>query len=285
MSDRLIAVDPDKNFVLAENGPMRLIIRAWKDGEFNADVSAKAAEFSFICLEHVAEHQYILRQQNPVVPEGVTDPVTLKMVKSVRAMGDDDLTPMAAIAGSIADEVADWLFDKGMTRVIVDNGGDIAVRLSGNEMVKVGLRTGINSLSVARVMQLDAHCHSAWGVCTSGMGGRSLTRGIASAVTVLAETSSMADAAATSIANACIAEDDNIIQKEADKVDPYTDIPGIPVTVFLGKLNQETITLALNKALVKAEYFKEKGLICGALISAGGEIVTTADFNRFHGRL
>ena len=139
------------------------------------------------------------------------DDLALQMLNSVAVVGDQDLTPMAAVAGTIADAVANWLFKNGLTRVIVDNGGDIAVRLAKEQTVNVGVRPDIRSLTVSHVLRLDARMPS-WGVTSSGFGGRSFTRGIASAVTALAGSASFADAASTAIANACFVESENIQQ-------------------------------------------------------------------------
>ena len=65
------------------------------------------------------------------------DPLAESMVESVQALCEKDLTPMAAVAGTIADGVADFLFDRGMTKVVVDNGGDIAARCKEGESVRV----------------------------------------------------------------------------------------------------------------------------------------------------
>jgi len=133
------------------------------------------------------------------------------------------------VAGSIADAVADWLFNRGLSRVIVNNGGDIAIRLAENETARVGVRTKVESPVISYMVELSSR-HPSWGVNTSGLGGRSLTRGVASAVTAFARTSSLADAAATSVANACFAKDDTIVQAMAQEVDPHTDIRGwVPI--------------------------------------------------------
>lgn len=277
-SDQRIIIAPDKQSVMAENGPMRLVIRAWHHGVFQMDLAIQAAEFSFTCLKQVANHLQYLKKTNSVLPKGEEDSISMRMMESVRNIGDKELTPMAAVAGSIADEVADWLFVRKTSKVIVDNGGDISIRLSGLERAKVGLRTDLNTGDISYIMELDARC-SSWGVNTSGMGGRSFTRGIASAATVVAETSSKADAAATSIANACFSRDKNIVQVPARLIDPDTDIPDIPVTVSVGELNPETICIALKKSLEKAEDYIEKGFIHGALIAAGGYVVMTNHFN------
>jgi ApbE superfamily uncharacterized protein (UPF0280 family) len=199
-------------------------------------------------------------------------------VESVLATGEKDLTPMAAVAGSIADAVADWLFNRGMSRVIVNNGGDIAIRLAENETAKIGIRTDIKSPVISHVVELSSR-YSSWGVNTSGLGGRSLTRGIASAVTAFARSSSLADAAATAIANACFVQDDSIVQVMAQDVDPLTDIRGILVTVKLGQLKKDCIAKAMNKALKRAEHYIETGIIQGALIAVGKNLALTHQFN------
>ncbi len=277
-SDRRIIIAHNRQSVMAENGPMRLVIRAWYHGVFQMDLAIQAAEFSFTCLKQVANHLQYLKKTNGALPKGEENSISMRMVESVRDIGDKALTPMAAVAGSIADEVADWLFTGETTKVIVDNGGDIAIRLSGLETAKVGLHTDLNTGDISHVMELDARC-SSWGVNTSGMGGRSFTGGIASAATVVAETSSKADAAATSIANACFSRDKNVFQVPARLIDPNTDIPDIPVTVSVGELNPETIRIALKRSWQKAEDYIKKGLIHGALIAAGGYAVMTNHFN------
>jgi ApbE superfamily uncharacterized protein (UPF0280 family) len=113
---------------------------------------------------------------------------------------------------------------------------------------------------------------SCWGVATSGLGGRSLTRGIASAVTVLADCASIADAAATAIANACFAPDECIVQFPAEQIDPATDIAGIPITVGVGPLSAEIRRAAVQSALNKAERLTLNGVIEGAMVAVGGNI-------------
>lgn len=267
--------------VLAENGPMRMVIQAWRHGKPDHGVAMAAAEFAFACLGQVAKYRTHLIHRDTQPPCCLNEkeaPVPFAMVQSVLAFDEPDLTPMAAVAGTMADAVADWLFQRGMTRVIVDNGGDISIRLSGTETVRVGIRTDVKSSLISHVMTLDARRPS-WGVNTSGLGGRSLTRGIASAVTVISETSSLADAAATAIANACFSADEGILQVPARLLDPGTDIPDIPVTVRLAELKPETYARALSAALDRAEYYVDKKLMVGALIATGGKEIWTRHFS------
>lgn len=278
--DRRIELLPDGKGVLAENGPMRMVIQAFSHGSPHQDLAVAGAQFAFVCLEQVAKYRSCLMQRNSRALcrlEDKDSDLARTMIRSVLAFDEPDLTPMAAVAGTMADAVADWLFQRGMTRVIVNNGGDIAIRLSGTETVRVGIRTDINSPVVSHVMTLDAR-QTSWGVNTSGVGGRSLTRGIASAVTVLSHTSALADAAATALANACFSKHENILQVPARQVDPGTDIPDIPVTVRVGPLPSETYCDALSTALDNAERYVAQGVVEGAFIAAGGKEVWTRNF-------
>ena len=195
--------------VMAEYGPMRLVISAFVGKVPQPEMGKRAAEESFKYLEQVARLRGLLRRRYTEIPENLEDSIAGKMIRSVLAVGDKDLTPMAAVAGTIADAVADFLFNRGMTRVVVDNGGDVAVRLLGDASVTVGIRQKVDKQEISNVIALDSKLPS-WGVTTSGLGGRSLTRGVASAATVIAESASMADAAATAIANASFVEDEQV---------------------------------------------------------------------------
>ena len=277
MSDARIVVLPGGKAVLAENGPLHLVLQAYFGAKADTALAREAAAYAFKCLGSVAESQSLLRQRHGLIKLLPKNEIARAMVQSVRLVGDEDLTPMAAVAGTIADFVADWLFSRKATKVIVDNGGDIAIRLEAGESARVGLRPVIESQEISHTILLDSRCAS-WGVTTSGMGGRSLTRGIASAVTVFAATSSLSDAAATAIANGCFAKDDNIIQVPAIAVDPSSDLGELPVTVSALGVAGETVQKALENGLNKAVALRQRGLICGALLVVGGQLVQTPGF-------
>ena len=255
----------DEETVLAECGPMRLAIRAWQNSIPQIDLCRQAAQASIAYLEAVAKHKAELSDFVGNIRALPQNTLARQMIDSVRAIGDTDLTPMAAVAGTIADAVADWLFAHGSTKVVVDNGGDIAIRLTSGETVTVGIRPQIDCFDISHIAQLDDRC-SSWGVTTSGLGGRSFTRGIASAVTVIAENASIADAAATAIANACFVRDKNIRQTPAEQIDPNTDLAGKMVTLSIGNLTPAKRKAAQTKALQRAEDLVTTGAIVGALI-------------------
>lgn len=270
----------DEESVLAECGPMRLVIRAWDKKQPQIKMAQRAAEESITYLERIARCRSLLSRPIPEIADLPQDELALEMITNSRAIGDGDLTPMAAVAGTIADAVSDWLFERGPTRVIVDNGGDIAVRMTEGEAVTVGIRPQVNSHNISHAIHLNSDRLS-WGVATSGMGGRSFTRGIASAVTVLAANASMADAAATAVANACFVEDKSIIQMPAENIEPNSDLGGIRITTRVGSLSAESSLMALANARRKAEYLSQKDLIIGAFIAFGSECTITDGMKRY----
>ncbi len=104
--------------VLAEWGPMRLSISSFLGKIPQQEMNLLAAEEAFKFLKNVARLKEALRKPwNENSPQ-LQDPLGKRMLESVRSVGDRALTPMAAVAGTIADGVADFLFTRGMTKVI-----------------------------------------------------------------------------------------------------------------------------------------------------------------------
>jgi len=248
---------------------MRLVISAGIGKVVQTKVALRAAEESFGFLERVARHRKFLGRHFLESREDIKDPLVLKMITSVVIVGDEDLTPMAAVAGTIADEVADFLFEYGMTKVVVDNGGDVAIRADRENPITVGIRPDVNDREIACVIGLDPALRS-HGVATSGLGGRSLTRGIASAATVIARTASLADAAATAVANASLLEDEQILRRRAEDLDPYTDIAGLDITVRVGPLSEQKKSRAVSQAIRRAEDLVRREVILGAFVAVQG---------------
>jgi ApbE superfamily uncharacterized protein (UPF0280 family) len=253
--------------VLLDYGPMRMVIRAFDRDTPLVDLAVEGAGLAMRLLEDQAKFLPVLKRKahtlevRPEYPE-----VVRKMIDSTRRMKESDLTPLAAVAGTGSDVVADYLFDRGATKVIVDNGGDIALRLREGETARVGLKTAIDAGNPAYVIPIDAEM-GVGGVATSGLGGRSFTKGIASAATVLAENASLADAAATVVGNFTNVEDSRIVRALAETLYPETDLAGEWVTIQVGALPPERVEKALQNGLKKARALVERCLIKGALIA------------------
>lgn len=270
LSER-IEVLPDST-ILFEYGPMRMFIQASEHGNPMVDLSREGAHKAKEVLEDLARFLPVIKRktQGLEVDERYPD-VVRTMIEATQSMGEDDLTPLASVAGAASDAVADFMTLQGGTKIIVDNGGDIAIRLSLGEVAKVGIKTDINHGNPSYILSLD-HTMGVGGVATSGLGGRSFTKGIASAVTVVSKTAVLADAAATVIANATYVEDTAIQRALAESIYPDTDLLGEWVTVKVGTLPAEKVESSLNHGLQRANAIGQKGLIKGALIAVQGKV-------------
>ncbi|TGE38058.1 UPF0280 family protein [Desulfosporosinus fructosivorans] len=264
--------------VFLDYGPVQMMLMARAHRLPMIEQLHEAAEYVIKILSDLAEVQ---KQAKDVLTLDEWDlsvyPLPLRlMVAAVLETGDRTLTPMAAVAGTFADLAADWLVEKGATKVLINNGGDIAIRLVGLEKTKLGLTPSIESSGYSHILNLTAE-DGIGGVATSGLGGRSFTKGIASAVTVAAKTARVADACATLIANHCFTEDPGILRLPAEQLDPNTDIPGHLVTIKVGDLSLQTKTIALENGLCKAMELKSQGLIHGAVLFLDDLVVMIPD--------
>jgi ApbE superfamily uncharacterized protein (UPF0280 family) len=169
----------------------------------------------------------------------------------------------------VADVVADYLVDRGAGWVVVNNGGDVAVRLAEGETATVGLVARLNAQAPPARFVLDRRC-GVGGVTTSGTGGRSFTLGIADAVTALAATASVADVASTLLANRVDVSTDSIRRTRAEEVYPDTDLRGQWVTAEVGNLTQTQIAQALDRGAEGARTMVRAGIIKGAILSLRG---------------
>lgn len=267
-----------KDQVFLDYGPMQVMLRASANGRAMTGELQEAAGYAINILQELAEVLYLAKDVRTLTHPGLAElPLPLRlMVEAVLAAGDPTLTPMAAVAGTFSDLIADRLAAQGAAKVLINNGGDIAIRLFGEEKTKVGLTPSITAPSFTHLIHLEAKA-GIGGIATSGFGGRSLTKGIASAVTVLADTSRAADACATLIANHCYAEDPGIIRWPAEKLDPNTDIAGHLVTVRIEELKPETKIQALSNGLTKARELIDQGVIRGGVIFLDNQVAMIPD--------
>lgn len=118
----------------------------------------------------------------------------------LRAAEITDVGPFAAVAGSISQIAAEVAREAGAKNVLVENGGDIAI--IGEREFRVGIYAGEAGAS-GKIGFLVRREDLPIGICTSsGTVGHSVSLGQADAVVAVANEASIADAAATSIANA-----------------------------------------------------------------------------------
>ncbi len=265
--------------ILVDYGPMHMFISAFENGKPIINLAKEGAYFAMGILEELAEFLPVIKRRSKelINEEGYPD-VVRRMIEVTRMIGEPDLTPLAAVAGAASDLVADFISQKGGTKIIVDNGGDIALRLKKGEVAKIGVKTEIYAKGPSYLISIGSDA-GVGGIATSGLGGRSFTKGIASAVTVLSKTASLADASATVVGNFTNVEDSNIERALAEKIYPDTDIRGEWVTLKVGRLSQGKIDEALERGLSKAETICQRGFIKGALIAVQGRVAWTDSMN------
>jgi hypothetical protein len=184
------------------------------------------------------------------------------------------ITPMAAVAGSVAEEILGAMVGAArLDRAYVNNGGYIALHLADGEQFTVGLIDRPDSQGLMRTMVIGAG-DPIRGIATSGRHGRSFSLGIADAVTVLARTASQADAAATVIANAVdLPGHPAVVRLPANELQPDSDLGARPVTREVGALSESEIEQALAAGADCARRLLADSLIEGAALRLKGETV------------
>ena len=256
-----------------QHGPIDLIIGAdGKAARVERAYRAAAACFPAI-LPGLVEELESLRAPVGLVPPRVDGQVALRMYAAVWPYRNRFITPMAAVAGSVADHVlAVMLAAAPLRRAYVNNGGDIALHLMPGESFAAGVVGDLALPGIDARVTIRAG-DGIGGIATSGWRGRSQSLGIADAVTILAGDAATADAAATMIANAVNIEDKAIRRRPAREVKDDSDLGELPVTVAVGRLSPEARARALGSGRARAqEIFGQKHIIA-AYIQLQGEMV------------
>ncbi|MBT6273204.1 MAG: UPF0280 family protein [Chromatiales bacterium] len=251
-----------------QHGPINLIVRA--EGE-SASVS-----IAYERLMHAFPHWLgeLVKELDQLKTPIQGDPIGVhaiatRMVCAIAPMKDSFVTPMAAVAGAIADHAADLLFQgSGLSRVWVNNGGDIAFRLGAQQSMSIALVPTLQDATADANITIDADS-CIRGVATSGWQGRSHSLGIADAVTVLATDAARADAAATLIANAVNADHPTIERSPALELDDMSDLGERMVTVAVGALPPDVINQALDDGASYAKRLVHRGVIDSATLCLG----------------
>ena len=266
MNDAVFA-QLDRDRVHFQHGPIDLVIEACgKPAAVRAAYELAWQRFQGL-LEGLVAELALLR--SPVQQaQGVNGPVARRMVKACRPYGEVFITPMAAVAGAVADEVLGALVMVGVDKAYVNNGGDIALHLNPGECFRVGVMSGLSQFAGDIAIRADSPVR---GVATSGWRGRSFSLGIADSVTVLAASGAAADAAATIIANAVNIDDVAIERRPASTIKDDSDLGERLVTVAVGRLPAHKVAAALANGHVEAQRLLDSGLIYGAALLLQGE--------------
>ena len=261
------------------HGPIELVIGA--EGPPSALRQAQEVawgRFQTVLQELVAELPLLRR---PVLPGPcpVQGPVARRMWQACAALPTDFITPMAAVAGAVAQEILKPCAQAGLQRAYVNNGGDIALHLAPGAQWRVGMVADI----AKRIPALDGGfvvqaSDPVRGVATSGWRGRSHSLGIADAVTILATSAAQADAAATVIANAVNPGEPDarlgIERAPACALKDDSDLGHRLVTVQVPALPAGVVATALQRGARIAQQLQQAGLIHAAVLACQGQTLT-----------
>lgn len=271
-----------------QHGPIDIVIGA--EGEAEALVAAHEAawaRFEPLLGELVRELPLLREAVCPAAGNPLQGEAARRMWAAcapLTAAACGFITPMAAVAGSVAQVLVAAYQRPGITRAWVNNGGDIALHLSEGASARVGLVADLSRFdgealarTAAGSLRTDAgftlgHADPVRGVATSGWRGRSLSRGIADSVTVLAADAAGADAAATVIANAVDVDHPLIRRLPADAVRDNSDLGRRLVTVDVPPLPADRVQAALERGLAVARTLQRDGQVFAALLACQGSL-------------
>lgn len=254
-----IAWLPDGRRLHLHHGPIDLIVEA--EGPDRAEAYRRAVERFRTILEELVEELPSLRRP-AAAGTRFNGSTARRMRDATLPHRPAFITPMAAVAGAVADEVLGHMCAGTLlTKAHVNNGGDIAFYLARGAHVR--------ALAPAGEIRID-HDRPARGIATSGWRGRSHSLGIADAVTVAARTAASADAAATLIANAVdLPGHPAIARAPAATLSPDSDLGERLVTTGVGPLAGPEIDEALERGVASARDMLQRKLICEAVLVLG----------------
>ena len=262
------------------DGPIDLIVEAFGNtGEVKVAYQAAAKRFVTV-LDELCGELSLLRQPARIGGPEPVGVIARRMMTAVLPHSERTfITPMAAVAGAVAEEILGTMTRAAkLARAYVNNGGDIALHLARGEHFVVGMVERPDRPSLFGKVELRA-TQLVRGIATSGWRGRSFSLGIADAVTVLADRTAMADAAATIIANAVdLPDHPSVTRVPASELAPDTDLGERLVTTEVGELSDSDILTALDAGFSVADTLLAEGLIRAVALNLRG-VSRVIDFN------
>jgi len=181
-------------------------------------------EYRFAIENYIAKDRRFLTALKPLTVELKAPPIVKEMARCARIA---NVGPMATVAGAIAEFLGKDLLRKGYKDVIIENGGDIFLKITKTRLIGIyaGRPKRWNKLSL-KTRPSDTPL----GICTSsGTIGHSLSFGCADSVIILSKSACLADAVATATANRVQSKKD--LQKALDFAKAIRGICGIVIII------------------------------------------------------
>lgn len=254
-----------------QHGPIDLVIEAFGSAEEVTRAYGQATARFDDVLETLVRELAVLRRPVGDAYPLLQGPVARRMAMAVWPYRHVFITPMAAVAGSVADEILEAMVrGRTLEKAYVNNGGDIAIHLTPGQTLRAGIVADVDEPALAGFALLS-HERPVRGIATSGWSGRSFSLGIADSATVLAASAAAADTAATIVANAVNADHPAIERRRARDLNPDTDLGDFLVTTAVGDLPADVVARALDRGTVEARRLRARGLIDSAAVSLKDE--------------
>jgi len=151
---------------------------------------------------HILQNPEFATALSPLPYPGIAPAIVLDMLEAAKRT---DVGPMAAVAGAVAEYVGKDLLDLSW-EVMVENGGDIFIKSDTETLFTIFAGDSPLSMTTGILVKKQS---TPFAMCTSsGTIGHSKSFGSADAVSVVADSCPLADAAATALCN--------MVQKKSD---------------------------------------------------------------------
>ena len=168
---------------------------------------------------YIQKNPSFLTSYEPVKAEKDTPHIAKIMCDASEITG---VGPMASVAGAFSDVLGEYILSLGAKEAIVENGGDIFLKTRTEKII--GVHAGPSKFSDKLGLRIRPE-ETPIGICTSSDSvGHSISLGKSDAVTVIADTAVLADAAASAIGNAATGND--AIEKAVEKANTINGIRG-----------------------------------------------------------
>lgn len=265
------------NRIFLNYGPMQIALDVQDEKSRSIELEYLVGQYLIEIFNQTKEYFIELKKGKLDIKNIEKFPIPVqKMIQAVKYVGIEEMTYLSAVAGSFSESALEKAISLGAKRVIINNGGDIALKDVEGKKISVGIPIKQNSTSSYITIDIKTE-DDIQGICTSGFGGRSFTKGVANSAVVLASKASIADVCATYLGNQTNVESTNVIRCLAEEIDSGTDIVGHQITLKVGNLTQKEAYRALLSGYNSAELLYNKGIIKGSIIVVKNEIITIPD--------
>lgn len=179
--------------IAAKETDLQILTDKPLDKEYAKD---KVALYRRQIESYIAKESRFLTSLKPINVEINAPKIVKEMSRAARLAA---VGPMASVAGAIAEFLGQDLLHKGYSEVIIENGGDIFLKIKKPR--NVGIYSGKSKLFKKLSLRIHPR-NTPLGICTSsGTVGHSLSFGSADSVVIMAKDATLSDAVATACGN------------------------------------------------------------------------------------